>query len=152
MFLLWTIPSRFFLECLIFLFNWSNCFFIRLSFFRSINRFSIGGSMKVPSSILAFSWYGLNFWGGGGGDLVGFHRVGPLWGLRGLFRGGGGGGGGGGGRGGGGGGGGGADRLESNRATIKSISCDFLYFEYPRSSNLLAIDFKVFKFNFSIFI
>ena len=82
-------------------------------------------------------------------------------GFGGLFHGGGGGGGraggggdreggGGEGGGGGGGGGGGVDRLESNPVTIKSINCDFLNLEYPRSSNLLAIYLKVFIFNLSI--
>ena len=47
---------------------------------------------------------------------------------------------------------GGTDRLESNPATIKSVNCDFLILEYSRSSSLLAIDLKVFKFNLSIFI
>ena len=73
----------------------------------------------------------------GRGGLVGFGG--------GLFCGGGGGSGGGG-------CGGGVDRLESNPVTIKSINCDFLNLEYPRHSNLLALDLKVFKFNLSIFI
>ena len=118
-----------------------------MSFFGSIDHFSVGGSIKVPSSLFPLHrGSGGCAGGGGGGSLVGFGSLfhgggggGGLVGFGGLFCGGGGGG-----------GGGGVDLLESNPVTIKSINCDFLNFKYPRNSNLLAIDLKV--FNLSIFI